>query len=146
MCRVKRPKAPNWVDDSVATKPGYALEYQGDLLYRLMQHHWGPGNLCFHQVFRAQSAASFAPLLPGEHSETGISVHQLIIKLGFFQLRQFQPVDPLRGKAFQDFLSSTKVNLLWNKANYISPKWFFSLGCLFSSFNLNKKAMSIYFA
>lgn len=77
-------------------------------LHRLTKHHWGPGNLCFHQAFRAQSAASFAPLLPGEHSETGISVHQLIIKLGFLQLIQSQPVDPLRGKAFQDFLSQYK--------------------------------------
>lgn len=44
----------------------------------------------------------------GEHWESSISAHQLIIKLGFFQLRLFQPVDPLRGKAFQDFLTQYK--------------------------------------
>lgn len=96
------------MDNSVVTKPGYALGYQGNLLHRLTQHHWGPGHFFFHHVLRAESAASCAPLILGEHWESSTSVLQLIIKLGFFQLRLFQPVDPLRGKAFQDFLTQYK--------------------------------------
>lgn len=61
-------------------------------------------------VFSESSGPSVQPALPhtGEHWESSISAHQLIIKLGFFQLRLFQPVDPLRGKAFQDFLTQYK--------------------------------------
>lgn len=46
--------------------------------------------------------------IPDEHWEIGISVHQLIIKVSFFLLRLFQPVDTLRGKAFRDFLYQYK--------------------------------------
>lgn len=131
MCRVKRLEAPNWVDNSVVTKPGYALGYRGNLLYRLTQHHWGPGYFFFHQVFRAESAASFAPLILGEHREPSISALQLIISLASSNSDYSNQSILLGEKLFRIFLPSTKVNLWWNKANYISPKCFFHLVACF---------------
>lgn len=61
----------------------------------------------------AKSAASFAPLIPGDHLETSISAHRLL-KPGFFQFRTVPTSQSSwgGGELFRIFLTSTKINLL----------------------------------
>lgn len=68
----------------------------------------GPWTFLFPPSLQGWVCSQLCTTDPGEHWESSTSALQLIIKLGFFQLRLFQPVDPLRGKAFQDFLTQYK--------------------------------------
>lgn len=99
-----------WLPNPMLESPGQSFRNTHSQATEQTKHKLsaalGPWELRFFSPEKVYSQRH--TMIPGEHLETGISVHQLIIKVSFFQLRLFQPVNTLRGKAFRDFLYQYK--------------------------------------